>query len=522
MFGGLQESPRRVIITRRNVLKTALFAQAAGFVRADRPQVPSGVMAGDIIPGAAMVWSRADRPSRMVVSWKTSERGEPRRIVGPHCIDATDYTGRVELTDLPPGQTILYEVRFQDLTNERALSAPVTGQFKTVPTGPRDVRFLWSGDQVGQGWGINPEWGGMRIFDSMLRTEPDFFIHSGDTIYADQPLQAEVKLPDGSMWRNIVTEEKSKVAETLDEYRGAYRYNLLDEHFRKFLSSVGQVWQWDDHEVMDNWSPGKSVLNNPRFKEKNVPLLVARATRAFQEYAPLRPSAHETERVYRKILYGPLLDVFVLDMRSYRGPNNWNRQESESDETRYFGTEQFEWLKRGLKESRATWKAIACDMPLGLLVGDGKDDQGRNRFENSANGDGPPLGRELEIANLLRFVKQNSIQNLVWFTADVHYTSANYYDPRRAQFTEFLPFWEFISGPLNAGTFGPGVTDNTFGIQVVYQKSPPKGQSNLPPSAGMQFFGDVRIDARTKAMTVTLRDLTGAELHKQVIAPARG
>ena len=66
-------------------------------------------------------------------------------------------------------------------------------------------------------------------------------------------------------------------------------------------------------------------------------LLAARATRAFLEYAPMRYSNEETERIYRVIPYGPLLDVFVLDMRSYRGPNTYNRQESPGAETAYLG-----------------------------------------------------------------------------------------------------------------------------------------------------------------------------------------
>ncbi len=35
-----------------------------------------------------------------------------------------------------------------------------------------------------------------------------------------------------------------------------------------------------------------------------------------------------------------------------------------------------------------------------------------------------------------------SDQHVVWLTADVHYCDANYYDPNRAQFTDFEPFWE--------------------------------------------------------------------------------
>ena len=69
-----------------------------------------------------------------------------------------------------------------------------------------------------------------------------------------------------------------------------------------------------------------------------------------------------------------------------------------------------------------------------------------------------------------RFIKENRIHNVVWLTADVHYTAAHRYDPSRAVFRDFLPFWEFVSGPLNAGTFGPGELDGTFGPQVVYAK----------------------------------------------------
>ena len=66
-----------------------------------------------------------------------------------------------------------------------------------------------------------------------------------------------------------------------------------------------------------------------------------------------------------------------------------------------------QWLKRELRGSRAQWKVIAADMPIGLCVPDGKDAQGRDRWEAIANGnDGAALGRELEIADLLRFVQR--------------------------------------------------------------------------------------------------------------------
>lgn len=468
-----------------------------------------------------MIWSRSDRPARLIVEWSTTEAfRDPKRVLGSHAIEVTDFTARIDLRDLPSDQQIFYRVLFQSLADGKTLSEPVIGRFRTAPSKPRNLRFVWSGDTAGQGFGINPDWGGMRTYETMRRREPDFFIHSGDTVYADGPIPPEVKLPDGSVWKNVTTEAKSKPAETLDEFRGAYLYNLLDAHVRRFNAETPQIWQWDDHEVLNNWSPSKDLRPNALYKEKSVFLLAARATRAFLEYAPMRYSNEEIERVYRYIPYGPLLDVFVIDMRSYRGPNTYNRQEVSSADTVYLGKPQLEWLKRGLASSRAAWKVIASDMPLGVVVPDGKDAQGRTVWENSANGDGPALGRELEIAELLRSMKQSAVKNVVWLTADTHYTAAHYFNPDKAQFTDFDPFWEFISGPLNAGTFGPGTPDNTFGPEVKFYKAPPKGQSGLAPSAGLQFFGEVEIDAQSRRMTVTLRDVSGAALFVQHIDAA--
>jgi alkaline phosphatase D len=353
----------------------------------------------------------------------------------------------------------------------------------------------------------------------MREQEPDFFLHSGDNIYADGPMAPQVTLPDGTIWKNAFLDQvpqKLKVAESLDEFRAAYRYNLCDANVRAFNASVAQIWQWDDHETINNWSPSKDISTDARYTEKNVANLVARSTRAFLDYAPMRwHGVEELERVYRRIPYGKELDVFVLDMRSYRGPNTYNRQTEQGPDTAYLGREQIEWLKEGLRRSRATWKIIAADMPIGLGVPDGKDEQGRDRWENSSNGDGPVLGRELEIAEVLRFIKRNEVKNVVWLTADVHYCAAHHYDPSRAVFKDFHPFWVFVAGPANAGTFGPNALDDTFGPEVVFQKVPPAGQANLPPSAGYQFFGQVDIDPRAKDLVVALKDIDGNTVFSQ-------
>jgi len=486
-----------------------------------KPSMRCGIAAGDVGGGRAVVWSRSDRTSRMFVEYSTTEKfADVRRVRGPAALETSDFTTRLTLTGLPPGQRIFYRVLYQDLSDLRTWSDPVGGSFSTPAssaTAPRDVTVAWCADTVGQGWGINPDWGGLRLYETMRKAQPDVFINLGDTIYADQPVVAEVKLDDGTMWKNVVTEAKSKVAQTIQDFRGCHQYNLTDEHMRRFIAEVPQIVMWDDHEVLDNWYWERRKDDDARYTEKSVAVLAARARQAFVEYNPLPIFGDDPERIYRSIPMGPLVEVFALDMRSYKGANGPNVQPALDASSALLGPAQLEWLKTGLRTSRAAWKIVAADLPLGLIVPDGP-----GRFEAAANGDpGAPLGRELEIADLLRDLKRHKVRNVVWITADVHYCAAHHYDPSRATFSEFDPFWEFVAGPLNAGTFGPNTLDGTFGPEVKFIGIPPGMKPNRPPSEGYQFFGTLRASAKTRALTVALHDLSGKTIFTVELPPAR-
>ncbi|WP_370410568.1 alkaline phosphatase [Streptomyces fradiae] len=517
---------------RRTVLRGSLAASAAAltvgggafaspaFAVSGRPSAAWGVQTGDVTAHAGLVWVRSDRPARMIVETSASESfRRVHRHHGPLLGPGTDFTGTTALRGLPAGEQIHYRVTLADPDDPRRTGEPVTGTFRTAPERRRDgVRFLWSGDIAGQGWGINPDIGGFRAYEEMRRLDPDFFLCSGDTIYADGVIQPSVTLPDGRIWRNVTTPEKSKVAETLAEYRGNFRYNLLDHNVRAFNAQVPSIVQWDDHEVRNNWYPGQ-LLDDVRYTEKDADVLASRASRAFAEYFPvstLHARVGETRaegRMHRVVRHGPLLDVFVLDMRSYRNANSPGRQAD--DTTGILGTEQLEWLKRELSRSRAVWKVLAADMPLGLVVTDGATD-----FEAVAQGDpGAPLGRELQIAELLRFIKHRRITGTLWLTADVHYTSAQHYVPERAAFKDFAPFWEFVSGPLAAGGFPANQLDATFGPDRVFVRAPDR--ANLSPMETPQYFGEVAIDGDSGELTVRLRAEGGLVLFSRTLQPGR-
>jgi alkaline phosphatase D len=164
-----------------------------------------------------------------------------------------------------------------------------------------------------------------------------------------------------------------------------------------------------------------------------VDVLEYRARQAYHEYVPINPGYDQENRIYRVLHHGPLLDVFVLDMRWYRDADSPDKQAF--NDGGILGAEQAAWLERELKRSKARWKVISNDMPLCEVVADAG-----GKFEAISQGDnGKPLGRELQIADLLTFLKRNRIHNVVWLTTDVHFTAAHYFDPDKGRLPGLRP-----------------------------------------------------------------------------------
>ena len=354
----------------------------------DRIDQPHAARTGDVTTDSAVVWARSAAPGRLMVRLESNGR-RLRSVRGPWATAGTDLTARVRLTGLAPGREYDAVVWFAREDGTRGRAERLT--FRTAPVHPTPVSLAWSGDTCGQGWGINDALGGLTGYRLVADLRPDLFLHCGDTVYADEPMAEHDEDDLGHRWTNRMTEAVSKVAETLEDFRGRHRYVLGDAAVQSLHRQVPTVAMWDDHETLNNWYPGEVItdrLDEYRL-ERRCDVLAARARRAWLEYQPVDPAVGaRTGRIYRRIPRGPHLDVFCLDMRSYRDPNGDNRGSGPGADRGILGAEQAAWLLREVSRSRATWKVIAADMPLSVATTHADD-----RDSVAQEDDGRPLGR---------------------------------------------------------------------------------------------------------------------------------
>ena len=515
-------------LTRRSFLALSTISASATLTykwlkpaRAQTTIEPISFKAGEVTDNSAIIWARSNRESHLVVKYSTSPtfQEQVQTQIGSQVSAATDFTGTIELKELRPDTTYYYQVHFE---NEQKADSKITqqefiGRFCTAPTiaQTRSVQFVWAADLAGQGWGRNPNLtitafdgeviqGGYVIFEVMRKLSPDFAVFCGDMIYADNPIPPTQPIPEsvgGGTWVN--DPPKDFVAVSLDEFRENWKYNWGDSKFRRFLAQTPIYVQWDDHEVTNNWYPTENLTATP-YNGISASVLAQRSKQAFFEYNPIRG-----EQIFRNYNYGRHLELFLLDERSFRGGNDQNTLPN----LEMLGAEQLQWLKQSLKATPATWKVIVTHDPLSIVTG------GSGDYDAWAQGDELVLGREAQLRDLLSFIKVESIENVVFITADVHFPAAISYDPKGAMFQDFNPFWEFVIGPIHAGAFAPSGNlplDPSFGPSYEFNIFP--AEPNLPPPHH-QFFGSMEIDGQTAQLTVRIHQITGDIVYKKVLTP---
>jgi alkaline phosphatase D len=341
------------MLTGAGLTLPALFAQsscAPALIGSDRDTGLSlCYVAGDVTADSAIIWLRADPGSEVVLHYSNDRRFIRVSSAGPFRVDKeADHTLKIEVQKLDPGTTYYYYA---------AVAGKKPGylaSFLTAPA-PADaakVSFCFSGD-------TRESYQPFTIMNAVRAQRPDFFLHLGDTIYADFGGQAR----------------------RLSDFWAKYRANRNDPATQLCFFETSTYVVWDDHEVVNNFFAGNPLAPTGR--------------KAFFDYWPIRRHPDDADRIYRAFRWGRAMELFLLDTRQYRDPGTRTM----------LGKAQKHWLFERLAASSALFKFVATSVPM---AGGGID-----------RWDGYPEER----AELLRFIREKRITGVVFLSADLHYAA---------------------------------------------------------------------------------------------------
>jgi alkaline phosphatase D len=328
-------------------------------------------------------------------------------------------------------------------------------------------------------------------------------------IYADGacPAQGPIFLNNTNnqtiTWTNIPGDFKSIADPSVDwnnitEVRSIFlehwKYNRNDTYFKEFLSNVSMYSQWDDHEIINDFGSKWPYWNLFSIDREGYQNIVSEGRNAFLYYSPLDSSDNNNnytqndreKRIYRSFNWGKDLDLFIIDARSYRSQNHL-ADTPDSNKT-MLGEEQLQWLKQELSNSNATWKVISSDVPISIPTGSNTSILGRDGWANGneTNNYSYYTGFESELTDILGFIDEQGIKNIVFITTDVHFPAFIRYNFDLNNDGNMAQIHELVSGPLSAFRLGVPfpMLDETFNPTLLY------GEGNI------FNFGYIRIEDR--------------------------
>ncbi len=158
--------------------------------------------------------------------------------------------------------------------------------------------------------------------------KPDFFVGTGDNVYYDY-------LPK---------------ATTEAELRKKYHEQWVQPRYIDLFAEVPTYWEKDDHDFRYNDSDNTG-------RKRPLPEL---GKRLFREQLPVTDPDDPAALTYRTHRISRDLQIWLLEGRDYRSPNNM----PDGPEKSIWGKEQREWLKKTLLASDAAFKIIISPTAL--------------------------------------------------------------------------------------------------------------------------------------------------------------
>ncbi|PKP94674.1 MAG: alkaline phosphatase [Alphaproteobacteria bacterium HGW-Alphaproteobacteria-16] len=454
---------------RRTVLMSAgglaLFAGLDPFTRAwaapkfSYDPFALGVASGDPWPDGFVIWTRlapkplelhAGMPALAVpVRWEVAEDERFARIVRAGEEIARPelaHSVHVEVGGLLPSRPYWYRFLV-----EGGEASPV-GRVRTAPAGgtlPNRVRLGLAGCQsYPQGW-----------YDAWrhLSEEPDLdaVFHYGDYIYENGRTSSYV-IKDAAGQVADRTHASDEIY-SLDDYRGRYAQYKADPDLKAAHHAAAFIMSFDDHEVDNNWA---SVFDQDGTAPELFLLRRFAAMQAWYEHMPVRKAQFPRPdglTMYRRLDYGRLLRMHVLDTRSYRSDQLCDRPEEQAcrreagPDSTMLGTAQEAWLGEGLRND-ACWNLIAQQVRTMPLVR--RQPDGSPGPIATDSWDGYPAAR----ARLVRTIVERNLNNVVIATGDAHIHNVGVVPARDDELDGPAAATEFLGTSISSG--GDGVADS--------------------------------------------------------------
>jgi alkaline phosphatase D len=474
---------------------------------ADTPQIQfiHGVASGDVTSESAVLWSQTDKDSSLNV--QVSKHPNFKKLDFEDSVHATvdsDFTAKSLAEGLKPNTLYYYRFTAGSTTSE-------IGTFKTSPLEDKkaDAHFTWSGDTDVSKINGNRYFGDWLSLNAIRSENPDFFIYLGDTIYSDR--RATGLVPD---------------AQTLGDFRQIYKESRDVPALHDLLKSTSVYPAWDDHEVRNDWA-GQTVDSS----------FFQIGKRSFNEYMPIG-QLHSTSdpdcagpTQFRVKHWGKDVDLIILDTRTCRSANVETQCQADQVPTlpaqirtslglpaqppvgclaaindpdrTMLGTEQKGLFEDALLNSKAKFKFVVTSVSIQqtfVLPYDGWEGYGAERSE------------------ILNFIRDNEIKNVIFLTTDLHLNLMN--KVYTNLFTDTTPVsYEVVTGPIGAETDKARIIRFSEGIGAD-PKPFLQARELLFTIAGADCrnidtysYGSVSFSRFSGTVTITLKDQNGNTIH---------
>ncbi|MCW6008403.1 alkaline phosphatase D family protein [Micromonospora sp. CPCC 205371] len=365
-----------------------------------------GVASGDPLPDAVVIWTRlapqplagGGMPDRAVpVSWEVADDEGFRRVRRRGVATAASRSGHsvhVDVQGLRPDTVYWYRFRAGSEVS------PV-GRTRTAPASharPRQLRFAIASCQ-------NYESGYYTAYRHLSEEDLAFVAFLGDYIYEGRPNPAALRAHEG-------TDEPY----TLEQYRNRHAQYRSDVDLQAAHAAFPWIVTLDDHEVDNNWAdeiPQDPDLQTPEaFRARRIA-----AFQAYYEHMPLRRTSLPREldmKLYRRLRFGDLASVHVLDTRQYRSDQPATIEAAMDPSLSMTGPEQERWLVRGMRSSGTGWNLLANQ----VMWASNDRRAGPEKVFDLDNWDGYRVQRR----RLLEFFGSGQVDNPVVLTGDRHCT----------------------------------------------------------------------------------------------------